>query len=466
MKKKVNKDTKIIIREEYLFVIIGLTFGIILAFVNPPFQSNDEDRHFYKAYMIAEGQFVGKTYDDGVGFMMPKSIYDVANAYQGVRFSEGKKIKRDAVNHFKEVKLNSDTRFFYKHPSHGVNPVGYFANSVGIFIGKIIDSNPISMMRFSRIFGVIFYVTVVFFAVKLLPVFKSVLMLLALSPMSLYIASSVTTDLVSLSLAYLLIALIIRYSLKEGKLTINEILILLLVAFFHRFAKDNYWLLGLLIFIIPKSKFPNKFYYLGMIAYFVILIPLPGFLWNNFFVVSDVSQGGKLQTDFLLGGRLNFQYHLENPMIFVQHIFLNIAYQGKEWLFGALGRFGYAYYLMPDIIYVIHIITILSVALLDKVQSIRVPEFTKYYTLFVGLFFSFAIIAGYFIIGSPVGAKVIFGLQGRYFTPIIILFTFALYNLHIRSEFFESRKTILLGIYSVFILSVTTYFINNYFYGE
>ena len=63
---------------EYFFLVIGLLFGMKLVFSNPPWQSNDEDRHFYNSWYYANGYFKPTAHDGKIGNAMPKKIYQQA----------------------------------------------------------------------------------------------------------------------------------------------------------------------------------------------------------------------------------------------------------------------------------------------------------------------------------------------------------------------------------------------------
>ncbi len=55
------------IKIENIFFIFALVFGFLFIFITPPFQSVDENFHFYRAYGIASGDFVAKKKDFSVG---------------------------------------------------------------------------------------------------------------------------------------------------------------------------------------------------------------------------------------------------------------------------------------------------------------------------------------------------------------------------------------------------------------
>jgi hypothetical protein len=45
-----------------LFLLIGGFFGLVMLVLTPPFQVPDEHDHFFRAVMIASGQFVARSY--------------------------------------------------------------------------------------------------------------------------------------------------------------------------------------------------------------------------------------------------------------------------------------------------------------------------------------------------------------------------------------------------------------------
>ena len=46
---------KKLLKPENIFLILAVFWGVILTFINPPFQSFDEPEHFYKIYAFTDG---------------------------------------------------------------------------------------------------------------------------------------------------------------------------------------------------------------------------------------------------------------------------------------------------------------------------------------------------------------------------------------------------------------------------
>jgi len=82
---------------EYFFLVIGLFFGMKLVFINPPWQTNDEDRHFYNSWYYANGYFKPDSREKGIGNPLPAKMYEQVAGFQGIRFNEKTKIENFGI---------------------------------------------------------------------------------------------------------------------------------------------------------------------------------------------------------------------------------------------------------------------------------------------------------------------------------------------------------------------------------
>ena len=211
-----------------MFVLIGYLFGMCLVFANPPFHSNDEDRHFYNSYFLSTGQFHPVQHGDEIGGYLPKALYEVCAAYQGIPFAKGARINSESLKKMKAVPLNETETQFYDNPTYMINPFPYGPFVIGIWIAKAVNANPIHLLWGARIAGLLVFLIIVFFAIRIMPVHKYVLFALALSPMTLFQAASVTYDVLSISLSFLLVALALRLAFQEEKVGKRGIALFLL----------------------------------------------------------------------------------------------------------------------------------------------------------------------------------------------------------------------------------------------
>ena len=68
-----------------VFLALTLTFGVAVMLLNPPFQAPDEGDHFYRAFQISEGGFVGQKGFGNAGGPLPVIAFRVADP-EGISF--------------------------------------------------------------------------------------------------------------------------------------------------------------------------------------------------------------------------------------------------------------------------------------------------------------------------------------------------------------------------------------------
>ncbi len=90
--KEISNSKSFRINEEYVFVVVALLFGILFVFLNPPFQSVNEDGHFLSAFVRSEGQIIPEKSGEEIGFMMPRSLIQTSKAFQNINFAAEEKI--------------------------------------------------------------------------------------------------------------------------------------------------------------------------------------------------------------------------------------------------------------------------------------------------------------------------------------------------------------------------------------
>ncbi|MDR3291632.1 MAG: DUF2142 domain-containing protein [Methanobrevibacter sp.] len=84
-------------------------------------------------------------------------------------------------------------------------PLPYLGVAFVIKIGELLNSSLLALMYFGRLINLLIYTIIVYFSIKILPTGKYVFLLLALMPMSLYVASSISADSLNLALSFFII---------------------------------------------------------------------------------------------------------------------------------------------------------------------------------------------------------------------------------------------------------------------
>jgi hypothetical protein len=82
-----------------------------MVFVNPPWQSNDEDRHFFNAYNLSEGHVGPQEKDSVSGFMLPTKLYGTILSFQAIKFNENK-LSHEKINDIENQELDLEKKEF------------------------------------------------------------------------------------------------------------------------------------------------------------------------------------------------------------------------------------------------------------------------------------------------------------------------------------------------------------------
>ncbi len=412
----------------HLFLIIGFIMGYMLLMTNPPWNANDEDRHFYNAYNLSQGHLGPQTQNGKCGFVLPASLIQQVVSFQGIPYSDSMKLKADVTQGLADDPLNPEKSEFLETPSTKLPPFAYIPAALMIKIGGMIHSSPVWLNWWGRLGCLLAYLLITFYALKITPYFKPLLMMIALSPVALYQAGSVTYDGMCMAFLFLFFALLLAYYFQEQKITLKQILILVAVAFAQRLSKDGYFLLFFAIAFVPMHKFENKKVYFMAIAGMVVASFLPSFLWSSYLASQHLPPELALQKDYLFDMSTSLQYNLKNPMMTIHLVTANILAQGKDWLLGSIGKFGYSYVQLPSAMLWLYFLGMIVVSMSESFT----PHFTRRFRiaiLVLLLLNVLGIIALFYLSVTPVGGYFIQGLQGRYFTPLlpfILVFVFYL----------------------------------------
>jgi len=193
----------------------------------------------------------------------------------------------------------------------------------------------------------------------------------------------------------------------------------------------------------------------------VVIYFLATQIWNIYVSSLNLPPFPNFLSDFKYGGDETINIILSNPLEFIYKIIMNFIAQGKEWLWGAFGRFGYSYTIMNKLILFIYGFVLISFAFLDKGDYKEFDLKTRIKILTVAILGILFIVVGFFVTSTPIGANLVFGIQGRYFIPFISILLLTLYNNTFHFELLSKYKNIFVLIFMFIILTFTVIFINN-----
>lgn len=411
---------------EYYFLWIAALVGMLLVFLTPPMTVPDEAAHFINAYAISKGNFFANVRDGQIGVEMPKVYADFIDKYGSV--AQDKNHRYSFSDYQSESWQKQDMTEVIFYPANRiVNPIGYLISGLGIAIGNILFLNfnlPYNLFLFGRMFNLVFYILLIYWAIKITPRFKRTMMITALMPMSIFLAASFSYDAIIIPVCFLLFAYVLKLSgLPENtRITNHDIAVISMITFFLAGIKQAYLPLLLTLFAIPIHRFGSKKRYIGCI-FLVLIIGLTSFLIPqaiNQSATKNIIQPEKeyenLQKDYLIS-------HPDQIPIIIKNTLKEYPLFYLSGYFGILGWLDTSF---PFPFLILFFLAFILIILIEAGETGHIPnrlKFLSFIALMIsisGMFYKMYISWTSLPWVTGVGADLITGIQGRYFIPLTL----------------------------------------------
>lgn len=438
VKKKPNNNESIFKKPYFLFLLIAIPFGIIFVFFTPPFQAPDEDVHFYRSYQLSEFQIISQKSNNvkpKIGAMLPSSLQrTVKNFDSGLPFHPPWKVKLNILQDVFSYPLNQDDKSFtILATAHVYSPVPYIASSAGILIGRLFELAPMKLLYLGRIFNLFAWTIIMYYAIKIIPIGKYLMMSLALMPMSLFIASTISADVITNSISYLVISFFLKLSYPEDRLSYFDVLKAAMLIALLSLTKQGYNLLCLLFLLIPLGKVSSRLRYFSLFVLIIMSALIPPFLWYQ--SIKHLLPAPKMpaallgSTDIL--GIISY-YSLT--------IIKDIMIHGTFYIQSFIGNLGHLDVPLPYYIVIGYfvLLIVLGITFSSNEKNISLRSRALMIAVFVISYFIIVMIFSGFY-GDPV-AYVVIGIQGRYFIPIALLLLMPLRSIRLSSGYLRCEK--------------------------
>lgn len=242
-------------RLETAFAIAALFMGTVFSLFTPIAGGPDEYVHMASAYKMSNDILgVENTYTYGAlnvrrcDGVMPLDTTVEYNAFRFADMYEG--LFKNSGGKTDMVEISARTADVFK----GL----YIPQAIGITLARILNMGFVQLVLMGRMFNLLFYVIAVYFAIKLMPVFRAALACCALLPMTLQLAGNFSYDTYINGISFLLIGSIFGLAYKKEKIGAKDLIVPALRACLLAPVKAIYVVMPLLIFILPSGKFKNK----------------------------------------------------------------------------------------------------------------------------------------------------------------------------------------------------------------
>jgi uncharacterized membrane protein len=414
-----------------VFVVVAGAFGAVFSVVVPPFWGHDEITQFGRAYQVAQGGFTPQRILDERGIAyggdIPLSIdglmgYALEDYTRKPEEPEPLAQDRTAYRLLGSAPVTTATKPMWFTNTAAYSPVPYVPAAAGIRLARLLDLNADATVQLTRFAGLAAYLLVVGFALRALRGYRVqwLAFTVAVLPIALFQAGTVTADTMTNALAVLVSCLLMKGLFLGAPLTRTETAAALAATLLLPLCKPSYVLLAMLVVLIPARQFGFS----GWRRWIPWVCAVSGAglfaVWMKVAAPTTDGMGLMRPQAQWYSVRPGDQLHeiLSHPQHFASVFTDSIWYRDQHWFTQFFGELGFAYIDVPALSVLACLAAFaLGVGIAERSTADQLRTFVVALTvlasvamIYVTLYMSF----------TPVGYYLIDGVQGRYFVPLAI----------------------------------------------
>jgi len=405
-----------------IVLIVGIMYSMILPSSTLP----DENRHIRWAYansswMLGE---VGISDEDtilmreGDLWLLSENRYPDANTY--VREYKGL-FRTDSS----EAQI--DTGQGSAADSIGV---AYLPQALGMAIARFFDMGSIPMLMIGKILGLLLYTVLIYWAVRLMPFAKMLVGISSILPMTIWLGTGYSYDMLSIGSVYLFIAYVFHLAYaEEGKANWKDWLKLSVLLAVLASMKVVYLGVGFLAVLIPyRRNKKNWKSYIGVLCTWVS--GFGGVLLVKMYLILRVLKIGQEANALQESVKYYPSYFLAHPLRLLRVLFNTPIRKGDEYLAGIIGKMGWLNINISTIAFVgFGIILFMCVCYYGKETENYIAHRTERVIIGIAAITPVPLVMITMLFADTERElSYIQGIQGRYFLPLIPLFLILIKN--------------------------------------
>ncbi|MEO5361251.1 MAG: DUF2142 domain-containing protein [Nitrospirota bacterium] len=458
-----SADNRAAFTPEWVFLVISVVFGYIFIFITPPFQAPDEYHHMFRAYHVSMGGLVSSKALGSSGAVLPASIGNtVINVSTNLSQHPENKQKLSDLAKVMHIPLEPYKTVFYLFPNTArYAPVMYTPQSVGILIGRLFNAAPIYIMYLGRMTNLIVWIALIYIAIVTTPIYKWLFVLLALTPMSLFLGASLSADAFTNGIAFVSAALIFKAAFgSRGEVSAVELVLIFLAAAMLSLSKQVYVPALLIFLIIPVRRFGTlKKYITTTVSFFVFNIAA-AYSW--YYLSKDLLVPLRPNLDISPQRQLYSITHY--PMDFVFAIKNTVARYWSDVLTDFIGKLGWLDTELPVYIHITNWALLIFTAISENNRDILIKLKDKAAAAAAVICTTSLIVLSQYLTWTEVDKNIVEGLTGRYFIPVTPALFLLFYNNKIRIDTKRPLFGILILCYlTVVMISTIAAMITRYY---
>ncbi|MEN8787412.1 MAG: DUF2142 domain-containing protein, partial [Flavobacteriales bacterium] len=215
---------------ENLVWVATLLIGFFYIIVVPPFQVPDSPNHFFRTYQLATGHLSPVQENNSVGGFVPKSFHQFQETFTQFRYNPYHKMEKNVLRETRNIELKESDKVFMHFPNTAVySPISYIPQVMAMRIGLWLNLGPYFIFYLVKIVSFLTWMVMIRVVFYFLSIKKKLFAVLLLLPMSLFINSSISADMMINGLSWMYIALVLNSALIRETISLRRIAVLLIL---------------------------------------------------------------------------------------------------------------------------------------------------------------------------------------------------------------------------------------------
>ena len=397
-----------------VFVFVAIPFVILFSIILYPGTACDENDHYVAAYQLSN-RLMGLPED-----MFREEDTGILSARWLVPNIDGVYLAISQAGH----RTNNLTNVSYEYAGHVGNDVVYLLPAVGITIGRILEVNAFTLYYFGRIMNILLYLIVGYISLSIVQYGKGIMLVFLLFPLTINQCISVNQDCFCFSISFLAVShwayLKEKIQERKEKLEFVDMAVIAVMLALLLLSKAYIVIAGIYVCLLDLSQvtklLKNKKCILAIIIGAILLVGGLLIIGEKGYVKNLVSA--------LFGEKdnhwYNLRYYLDNPAMGVNIFFNTLKEQSIEWFKDAFGsRLSWETYFSP-LYATIYCMILLLLALTSGSTKLHSSSWEKVMVSGIEVFF-FLLVYLRASTWTQIGRRTIWGMQGRYFVPVLPL---------------------------------------------
>ena len=409
---KINRNLKYI----YLFLVSPII--LFQIFFTPPFQTPDSPNNFNRAYQVSNFRLIGSLRKNLSGGYINSNMISLESIFNNLPFHYNNKVTEDQLVKAYSYKWHQNNKpemyTFASFPNTSVYPpFAYLPQALAIKLGRLENFSILTTYRLSLLSVSLLAVIITYVALSLGSQLSIAIFVTATLPMVTCLYAAIEADALLIS-AGLLLAAIIAKGIYSSFYHRHITIILFILVTFLAIQKPPYIGLELLFFIPSFSVSASVSYNLLkrlFLASISSIIVISWIVYAKLLAWTNIDPNHKSLISHIY-------FVLHNPYALISMFARTLESQSGSYYSQMVGVLGWLDTPLPKWYYTTALIALAVTAIMTSLKV----KFTDW--LFISLSISTSIVMVFVALyadWSPVHTKIIDGVQGRYFLPILPL---------------------------------------------